>query len=310
MVPVTPYAFALGVLLGIGLWLVLASTPRFGRRSLVERVAPLVADVSPGARTVLDRRASDPAMVFAAMIEPWSAQLRRIPTMFAGTQTVALRLRQAAWRRGAERLRFEQLSLAAGSAVMTVAVLLFTPLDAATPWLAVAAPILVGTAASSLAELILRRAAGRRLARIDEELPTVLEFLTLSLTAGESLLDAVRRIARSEGGELSGEFARAVADAGAGAPLTEALAGMRDRLAHPPLTQAIDQVIGAVERGAPLASVLRSQAADAREAAKRRLIESAGRKEIAMLVPLVFLILPVTVVFGLFPGYLVLQAGF
>lgn len=29
-----------------------------------------------------------------------------------------------------------------------------------------------------------------------------------------------------------------------------------------------------------------------------------------MPVPLVFLILPVTVVFGLFPGYLVLQAGF
>jgi len=36
----------------------------------------------------------------------------------------------------------------------------------------------------------------------------------------------------------------------------------------------------------------------------------AGRKEIAMLVPLIFLILPVTVAFALFPGYLVLQAGF
>jgi len=33
-------------------------------------------------------------------------------------------------------------------------------------------------------------------------------------------------------------------------------------------------------------------------------------KEISMLVPLVFLILPVTVAFALFPGYLVLQAGF
>jgi len=56
--------------------------------------------------------------------------------------------------------------------------------------------------------------------------------------------------------------------------------------------------------------VLRAQAGDAREAAKRELIESAGRKEIAMLVPLIFLILPVTICFALFPGYLVLQAGF
>ena len=47
-----------------------------------------------------------------------------------------------------------------------------------------------------------------------------------------------------------------------------------------------------------------------RDAAKRDLIEFAGRKEIAMLVPLIFLILPVTVAFALFPGYLVLQAGF
>ncbi|GAA2462732.1 type II secretion system F family protein [Agromyces soli] len=306
----TPYAFALGVVLGVGVWLLVASTPRFGRRPLVERVAPFVADLSAEARAIVDRHASDPAMAFVAMLEPSGSLLRRIPTMLVGNRTVALRLRQAGWRRGVDRFRLEQVSVAAVSAVLTAAVLMLTSFGSATPTLVVVAPVVGGIAVWSLFELVLQAAARRRLGRIDDELPTVLEFLTLSLTAGESLLDAVRRIARSSGGELSGELARAVADAGAGAPLTEALAAMRDRLAHPPLTQSLDQVIGAVDRGAPLASVLRAQAADAREAAKRRLIESAGRKEIAMLVPLVFLILPVTVVFGLFPGYLVLQAGF
>ncbi|MFD6053368.1 type II secretion system F family protein [Agromyces sp. NPDC060279] len=249
-------------------------------------------------------------MAFVAMLEPSGSLLRRIPTMLAGNRTVALRLRQAGWRRGVDRFRLEQVSAAVVSAFVMAAALVLASFGGGPPVLVAVAPVVGGLTVSSLFELVLQAAARRRLARIDEELPTVLEFLTLSLTAGESLLDAVRRIARSSGGELSGEFARAVADAGAGAPLTEALAGMRDRLAHPPLTQSLDQVIGAVERGAPLAAVLRAQAADAREAAKRRLIESAGRKEIAMLVPLVFLILPVTVVFGLFPGYLVLQAGF
>jgi tight adherence protein C len=53
--------------------------------------------------------------------------------------------------------------------------------------------------------------------------------------------------------------------------------------------------------------VLRVQAADAREHARRQLLEAAGKKEIAMMVPLVFLILPTTVAFAVFPGLLVLQ---
>ena len=35
---------------------------------------------------------------------------------------------------------------------------------------------------------------------------------------------------------------------------------------------------------------------------KRALMEAGGRKEIAMMIPVVFLVLPVTIVFALFPG--------
>ena len=41
--------------------------------------------------------------------------------------------------------------------------------------------------------------------------------------------------------------------------------------------------------------MLRAQAQDSREEGKRHLLEAAGKKEVAMLVPLVFLILPVTI---------------
>jgi tight adherence protein C len=58
----------------------------------------------------------------------------------------------------------------------------------------------------------------------------------------------------------------------------------------------------AIERGTPLAGVLHAQAADVREAGRRALIESGARKEIAMMVPVVFLVLPVTVVFAFWPG--------
>jgi tight adherence protein C len=58
----------------------------------------------------------------------------------------------------------------------------------------------------------------------------------------------------------------------------------------------------AVERGTPLAEVLRAQAQDVREEGRRRLMEEGGKKEIAMMIPVVFLILPVTVLFALYPG--------
>ena len=64
-------------------------------------------------------------------------------------------------------------------------------------------------------------------------------------------------------------------------------------------------VATAVERGTPLADVLHAQAADDREAGRRELIESAARREVLMMVPVVFLVLPVTILFAFSP----LRAG-
>ena len=60
------------------------------------------------------------------------------------------------------------------------------------------------------------------------------------------------------------------------------------RTSLPQLARFVDAVAIAVERGTPLAEVLRAQAVDVREAGKRALIEAGGRKEIAMMVPATF----------------------
>jgi tight adherence protein C len=95
-----------------------------------------------------------------------------------------------------------------------------------------------------------------------------------------------------------------------GIPLAQALQHLARGIQLPLLARCIGAMTGALERGTPLAEVLRAQAQDARDETKRALIELAGKKEVAMLVPLVFLILPVTVLFAIFPGIFVLQAGF
>ena len=315
MVPLNSMAafgVVLGALFGLGIWLVVSTAPRVGRPRLVERVAPYVSDISPEARAMLARRPADPSPVLGLVVAPLTRALRTLVSEWlGGNEAIARRLRQAGSASSVERFRAEQLAWAAGAFALASALAVLSPTFGSLPDVVrFAMPFLAAALGVVVRDWMLQRRARRRLARISAELPTVLEFLTLSLTAGEGMLDAIRRIAKTGSGELPVEFAGVVASVGTGVPFGQALADLRDGLEHPALSRALDQVLGALERGAPLAAVLRSQAGDARDEAKRTIIELAGRKEIAMLVPLIFLILPVTIAFALFPGYLVLQAGF
>ena len=102
---------------------------------------------------------------------------------------------------------------------------------------------------------------------------------------GRGILDALRRVAAIGSGELTEELRQVVLAVGTGSPLADALGEMASRLRQPGLSRAVDQVVAALEHGAPLAAVLHAQAADAREDAKRTLIEQAGRREILMMLP-------------------------
>jgi tight adherence protein C len=113
---------------------------------------------------------------------------------------------------------------------------------------------------------------------------------------------ALERVCRFDGGELAGELRRCLADARAGASLPQALQRLGDRTGLPSLARFVDGVVVAVERGTPLADVLRAQAQDVRETSRRALMEAGGKKEIAMMVPVVFLVLPVTILFAVYPG--------
>ena len=134
------------------------------------------------------------------------------------------------------------------------------------------------------------------------EFPTVAELLALAVSAGEGAVGALERVCRLSQGELSGELRRCLADARAGANLPTALQGLADRTGLMSLSRFVDGIVVAVERGTPLAEVLRAQAQDVREDGRRTLMEEGGRKEIYMMVPIVFLTLPVTVLFALYPG--------
>jgi tight adherence protein C len=311
MVPLTAslgWGVALGCALGLGLWAIATRMPRLARPRLAARVAPYLVDVSAEARALVFRASADPLPVLGVLGAP---ALRLFQAVFGGLLGVVSRtellLRQAGDERTVEGYRAQQLlwTLAGGTSGLALAVLLGGAGRGGTAY--VAAPLVGAGAGLLLRERMLLRAARRGVRRIEGELPTVLEFLALSLAAGEAVHDAIRRVARVGAGQLAAELGRVSAEVAVGVPLATALARLGDELRVPALTRCLAHIVGALDRGSPLAELLRVQASDAREEARRALLESAGRKEIAMLVPLVFLILPVTVVLAVFPGFLALQ---
>lgn len=142
----------------------------------------------------------------------------------------------------------------------------------------------------------------RRRAMLREELPTAIDLVTLSIAAGESVPAAFERVARVMGAGIGAEFEMTIAEIRAGATTVDALEFLKNRLPDTATVRFVDALCTGIERGAPLAEVLRAQANDVREARRQHLLEMGGRREIVMLLPVVFLILPVVVVFALWPG--------
>jgi tight adherence protein C len=138
--------------------------------------------------------------------------------------------------------------------------------------------------------------------RILAEFPTVAELLALAVAAGESPVAALDRVVRRSGGELSADLAKVLADVRTGEPVASAFDTMAATTGLPLVARFAQGIAVAVERGTPLADVLHAQAGDVRDAGRRELIEVAARREIAMMVPVVFLVLPVTVLFAFWPG--------
>jgi tight adherence protein C len=301
---------ALALLACTGLSVLVRWSPPLRRPRLDDRLAPYLRDAPRASRLLADDRAVTPFPALERLLGPVVRDLaRRIDHGLGGTASVRRRLEQAGRDRTVEQFRVEQVvwgaaGLAGGLALAAIAAARGTggnPLG----YLVVAAVLtLTGVMARDRA---LTAQVRRRETRMVAEFPTIAELLALSVGAGEGPIAALERVARLAKGELPTELSRVLADARSGASVVAAMERMAARTSLPVLARFVDGMAIAVERGTPLADVLRAQATDVRELGRRALLEAGGRKEIAMLMPVVFLVLPVTVIFALFPGFYSLQ---
>jgi tight adherence protein C len=297
----------LGLLAGGGLIMALAAAPPLRRRHLLEaRLAPYLRDAPRPSRLLTQQRTLTPFPTAERILRPVLVDaIAWLDRVLGGAGPVRRRLEQAGRGMTLDEFRAEQVVWGAvGAALGLVVGLLLGARHGAAGVIPVLAAVVAGVLGGVLArDRWLTRDVREREQRMIAEFPTIAELLALAVTAGEGPLGALDRVTRISGGELARELQRALDDVRAGATLTQALDAIASRTSLPALARFVDGIVIAVERGTPLADVLRAQAVDVREAGKRALLESGGRKEIAMMVPVVFLILPVTVLFALFPGY-------
>jgi tight adherence protein C len=295
----------LGLLAGVGLAVAASRLPVLRRPRLDDRLAPYLRDESRPSRLLVRERALTPFPTLERVVAPFVADASGvIERVLGGSVSARHRLEQAGRGMTLEEFRAEQVLWGGGGLLGGLALCLFFTANSGFRPVPLLILCLLATVSGVLArDRWLSREVARREERMMAEFPTIAELLALAVAAGEGAVGALERVTRLSRGELARELGRALADARAGASLVQALQGIAVRTNLPPLARFVDGVAIAVERGTPLAEVLRAQAVDVREAGKRALMEAGGRKEIAMMVPVVFLVLPVTVLFALFPGF-------
>ena len=308
----------LGLAASIGLLLAVLGSPPLRPIRLADRIAPYLVE-APAPSGLLDRQQTgrqrsgrpdgSPTDILRRLLGPAaSTTVRRLDRLVGGSESVRRRLGGLGSTSTVEEFRIEQvvwgaLGLAAGALLLTV----LTGLRGAFDPVLIAGAALIGGIGGLLSrDWWLSRQLARREAAMLAEFPVIADLLALAVLAGESPVNALHRVCRLTTGELTRDLRRALDDTRTGMPISRALADLAQRSTLDPFTRFVQGVVVAIDRGTPLAGVLRAQATDVRESAKRALLEAGGQKELQMMVPVVFLILPVTVLFALYPGLLTL----
>ncbi len=289
----------LGLCLGVGVILVASSWLRTRRPALIDRMLPYLRDVHTAIPGEI-MSVSTTQAVFGSPLRRGAAMIDRI---VGGSASVEARLIRLGRRQTLSQFRTRQLiwGLSALCACMALSVL----------WLAgrgsSALPLLIFCLAGFIGGILscdnaLSAAVKAHEGRMGEEFPTVADLLALAVAAGESPVSGLERVVTVCHGDLAVELDRVLADIRTGTSIQRAFDQLAIRTGVPSIARFAEGLAVAIERGTPLVDVLHAQAADVRDSSRRELIELGGRKEVAMMLPVVFLILPITVIFAFYPG--------
>jgi tight adherence protein C len=295
----------IGLGVALGLLLIVSRFRATTPASITQRIAPRVGGFTG------DARAHSTAISIQSLLGPQGLNVTRCLSL-AESSKILEKVRKSGKSMGNDatdlnRFRIEQITFLGAGLVAGAFFGLWNVARGAAPFVFVLTIALGGILGFLIHDRHIATSAKRRTQRIDQQFPDVAELLAFAVTAGETPLAALTRVANMSQGALAQELHTCVRSIRSGESLATALRSMASRTGSRNVERFTDGLVIAMERGTPLSEVLRAQAADARAEQRQRLIELAGKKDVAMLVPVVFFVLPTVIVIALFPAMRGLQ---
>jgi len=142
------------------------------------------------------------------------------------------------------------------------------------------------------------------------ELPDFASLVSFAVAAGESLDTAIRIAVQRSSGLLSQEFETVVRNVDHGSILQIELERLGIESNSSLVQELAIKLSLASSNGSAISNLIAEYVQSCIQEMKSRMLERAGRNETKMMIPLVFVILPITVMFAVFPSLTILQNSF
>ena len=145
--------------------------------------------------------------------------------------------------------------------------------------------------------------------RINLELPQYLEMFHILISSGMSVLTALKALGENSRKSEVGLIIKSILDqVEAGSSIENSIDSIVVPIGSQQLRRFSDALILGMNRGSSMGQSIQNLIAETRNHSKILILERAGKAEIKLLIPVVFLILPLSVLFAIWPSYLNLVA--
>jgi tight adherence protein C len=139
-------------------------------------------------------------------------------------------------------------------------------------------------------------------AELNQELSKILQMLAIMISAGESSIAALRYISERSSGRLATLIKASLENYNNNGNLFSTLEFVSSATSSAQVRRLLNAIRISSERGSPILDTLQNQVRSINKEIKVNLLNKAGKSEIALLVPVVFLILPTSILFAVWPS--------
>jgi len=144
---------------------------------------------------------------------------------------------------------------------------------------------------------------------LNEELVSILQMASIMISAGESPVTSLKYISERSEGIIPELMRKELNNLETRGSLVKSLDYLAVTSSSKQVRRLGNSIQVAVDRGSPILQVIQNQVTSINKEIHTQLLKKSGKSEIALLIPVVFLILPVSILFAIWPSIYSLNFG-